>query len=129
VIRVVRATEIVPLPHAPAVVRGVVDVAGEIVPVVSARARLGLPERPLDITSQFALVRGRGRTLALIVDSCEGVREHGPGEMTACSQVSLDPAHFDGITVLEDGLMLVSDSERFLLPGEAQILEEALDSR
>lgn len=128
VVRVVRAVEVTALPHAPAVVRGVVDVAGEAIAVISARSRIGLPERPIGIDDQFALVRTGHRTIALIVDECEGVRQCRPEEIVACEQVALRPDHFDGVVMLEDGLILITDAERFLLAHEERALEEALAS-
>ena len=40
--RVTRMVAVTPLPGAPAVVRGVIDVAGDFVPVVDPRVRFGL---------------------------------------------------------------------------------------
>src|SRR5690606_41066795 len=44
---VVRAVMISPLPDAPAVIEGVVDMRGALVPVYDLRARFGHPPRPL----------------------------------------------------------------------------------
>jgi purine-binding chemotaxis protein CheW len=126
VVRVVRAVEVAVLPHAPAVVRGVVDVAGQVVPVLSAHTRLDLPERPIGIDSHFALIQTTRRIIALVVDDCDGVRRFQPEEIVACEQVALRTGNFDGVVMLEDGLMLVTDAERFLLPQEERALEEAL---
>src|SRR5712675_257312 len=42
--RVVRMVEVTPLPKAPEIVLGVIDVKGHIIPVMSIRNRFGLPE-------------------------------------------------------------------------------------
>lgn len=46
--RVIRAIEITPLPKAPLIVRGIVNVEGRIVPVVSVRKRFRLPNREIE---------------------------------------------------------------------------------
>ena len=73
--RVVRAVEVLPLPRAPQVVLGVVDVAGRIVPVVDIRALFRLPARELDIGDHFIIARTPLRVVALVVDRVIGIRE------------------------------------------------------
>src|SRR5277367_233894 len=48
--QVVRAVEITPLPKAPEIIRGVVNVHGRVVPVYHIRARFRLPEREIDLS-------------------------------------------------------------------------------
>ena len=63
---------ITPVPRAPEYVEGVVDLRGEVIPVVDARKRLGVPERtggrPKVLVLQLA-----GRVLGLVVDAVTGV--------------------------------------------------------
>src|SRR5436309_14010618 len=42
----VRAVTVTPLPRAPAIVEGVIDLRGTIVPVLDIRARFRLPAKP-----------------------------------------------------------------------------------
>ena len=46
--RIVRIVRITPLPKAPEIVSGVINVAGRIIPVLDTRKRFRLPERGLD---------------------------------------------------------------------------------
>jgi len=61
-----------PVPNAPPHVDGVVAVRGLVIPAVSLRARFGFPRVPHDVRTRLIVVRGRGRTVGLIVD---GARE------------------------------------------------------
>jgi purine-binding chemotaxis protein CheW len=65
---VLRAVPAVPLPGAPVVVEGVINVRGNVVPVLDARRRFGLPSRPLEHTDHLVIVRAAGRPAALRVD-------------------------------------------------------------
>lgn len=58
-----------PVPNAPAFVDGVVSVRGQVIPAISLRARFGFPRAPHDVRSRLIVVRTRGRTVGLIVDS------------------------------------------------------------
>src|SRR5271157_2301250 len=74
--RVIRAVEITPLPKAPSIVLGVINLGGRIIPVVNIRKRFRLPERELELTDQLIVARASrsnanadgGRLLALAVD-------------------------------------------------------------
>ena len=55
--RVVPMVDITPLPKAPDIVLGVVDVQGRVIPVVNLRRRLRLPERDIALTDQLVIAR------------------------------------------------------------------------
>src|SRR4051812_48964203 len=73
--RIVRAAEITPLPNAPAVVLGVLDVEGEVLPVLSLRRRLRLAERDITPADNFLIARTEQRRVVLVVDEAKGVLE------------------------------------------------------
>ena len=58
-----------PVPRAPEVLEGVVDVRGEVIPVVNARRRFGLPAATGGPRSRMLLVKLGDRVLALLVDA------------------------------------------------------------
>ena len=73
--RIVRAVDVRPLPEAPAHLQGVVNVQGRALPVVNLRRRLGLPERPIDVSDHFVIAAGLSLSLVLPVDAALGSRE------------------------------------------------------
>ncbi|MDP4161394.1 MAG: chemotaxis protein CheW [Bacillota bacterium] len=73
--RIVRAAEINFLPDAPDFVRGLINVAGDIIPVIDMRQRLGLPGREMELSDRFILTNVAGKPIALLVDRVEGVVE------------------------------------------------------
>jgi purine-binding chemotaxis protein CheW len=66
--RVIRAVAVTPVPEVPEYVLGLINMAGRILPVVSLRTCLGLPDRPVRPDDQFVIVRTSGLTVALVVD-------------------------------------------------------------
>jgi purine-binding chemotaxis protein CheW len=64
----VRAVAIVPLPLARPPVEGVVDLRGQIVPVIDLRSRLGLPARPVSPSDHMIVAQSQGRLVALRID-------------------------------------------------------------
>ena len=73
VIRIVRAAEITPLPRAPAIVAGAIDVAGHILPVFDLRRHLRRPGRDPGLDDHFLIAQTARRRVALIIDAALGV--------------------------------------------------------
>jgi purine-binding chemotaxis protein CheW len=72
--RIVRAVEVNPLPEVPAYVAGVVDVHGQVVPVIDLRARFDRPTRPIALADHFVIAKSPTHTVILPVDSALGSR-------------------------------------------------------
>ncbi len=53
--QVVRAVEVTPLPDAPDIIMGVINVHGRVVPVVDIRRRFRLPARALSAGDQLVI--------------------------------------------------------------------------
>ncbi len=122
VVRVLRALEITPLPKAPPIVIGVINLGGRIIPVVNIRRRFQLPERELELSDQFvvAMALGRdshkdgGRLLALAVDAVVGVRDLSTKVTTAAETILPGLEHLEGVAKTSEGLVLIHDLRTFL---------------
>lgn len=125
--RIVCAVEVTPLPGAPAVVLGAIDVAGCVLPVLNIRRRFLLPEREVGPADQFLIARTARRTLALVIDEAHGVIEHAPSDLIASDRIVPGLGQFQGVVKLDDGLVLIHDLEKFLSLDEARTLDEAMD--
>lgn len=123
---VTRAASIMPLPGAPEVTEGILDVRGEILPVFGLRRRFRLPARPLDPDERFVVVRAGGRRAVLRVDAVEWTTELQVDRIDDLKELSLQETHFTGAGRLEDGLVLIHDLAAFLSAAEAEALDRAL---
>jgi len=126
--RVVFVVDITPLPKAPPVVLGVVNVKGDIVPVYDVRRRFRLPQRAINLTDQLMIARTSQQTVALLVDSVDGVIEVAEEDIAAAQGILPDIEYVQGIVKLQDGLVLIHDLEQFLSAEEERTLDEALKS-
>ena len=122
--RIVRAAAVTPLPGAPEIVLGALDLEGSIVPVLDLRKRLLLPGRQVTPSDQFVIVATARRRLALVVDAAIGVIEHGAADDPARLAPGLE--RFRGILAGGDGLVLIHDLEAFLSLDEADALDRSL---
>lgn len=124
--RVVRAAALTPLPKAPDIVLGVLDLQGEIIPVINLRKRFRLPERPIGCDDHFLVARTRKFPVALAVDSTHEVVQLHPETVVTPEAIVPGTGHICGVTRDADGLVLIHDLDTLLFPDEERQIEKAL---
>jgi purine-binding chemotaxis protein CheW len=123
---VVRAVEVMPFPGAPAIVLGVIDVRGAIVPVLDLKRRFGLPARELGVDDHLVLARAPPRIVALWVDHVVGLTTIAPGDLLPVEDAVASRGYIAGAVRHPDGLILIHDISTFLSAAESMQLEQAL---
>ncbi len=126
--RVFRAVEITPLPKAPEIVSGVVNIQGRIVPVFDVRKRFRLPEREMDLSDWLILARTPRRSVALLVDSVRGVIESPKQDVVASQNFLPRVEYLEGVVKLQDGIVLIHDIDTFLSLDEEETLSGAMEN-
>jgi purine-binding chemotaxis protein CheW len=126
--RIVPVVDIVPLPKAPDIVLGVVNVQGRIIPVVDPRKRFRLPERAIVLTDRLVIARTSRRPVALVVDAVDGVRDIAEREAVPAIDVLPNAAYVEGVVKQKDGLILIHDLDKFLSLEEETVLDRAMES-
>ena len=125
--RVLRMVEVTPLPGAPDAVEGVINIQGEVVPIVSIRRRLGLARRAVGAADSLVLARAHTRRLAIIAESVLGVVERPADAVVSAGDLAQGIQHIEGVLKTSDGLVLIHDLDRFFSPEEEQSLDLALE--
>ena len=123
--RVVPMVRVTPLPKAPDIVIGVVNVQGRVIPVINMRRRFRLPEREAALTDRLIVAHTARRPVALTADAVAGVLEYPGQDIVAAEGVLPGVEHVEGIAKLKDGLILIHDLDRFLSLEEEQSLDRA----
>ncbi|MGE0591172.1 MAG: chemotaxis protein CheW [Vicinamibacterales bacterium] len=72
---VIRYQAMTPVPRAPGVVRGLINLRGQIVTAIDMRERLGLTPRPADEAPMNVVVRTDDGVVSLLVDEIGDVME------------------------------------------------------
>jgi purine-binding chemotaxis protein CheW len=114
VVRVVRMVEITAMPQAACGVLGLVNVQGEVLPVVDLRSSLGHPARQLQPQDVLIIAGTGSRKVALPADAVAGVVEYPEQAVVADREMLRRPEYLEGVVKLPDGLVLVCDLERIL---------------
>ena len=123
---VVRAVSITPLPKAPAVVEGVINVRGNVTAVFDIRKRFALPPKALEPADQFMLARVAGRNVAIRVDRATDLVALDPGVVENATKVVPRGEYIAGVAKLPDGLVLIHDLAAFLSQAEEAVLDRAM---
>src|SRR6266567_8169584 len=121
-----RMVEITPLPKAPGIVLGAINLAGRIVPVLNIRKRFHLNERKPGLGDQLLIARTPGRTVALAVDAVDSVVQRSPEEVIAPPTIVPGLQYLAGVVKLADGMLFIHDLDRFLSLEEEEALATAI---
>ncbi|OYW19683.1 MAG: chemotaxis protein CheW [Burkholderiales bacterium 12-64-5] len=127
--RVVRAVYLTPLPGAPEIVLGVVNLAGRIIPAVNMRRRFRLPEREIALTDQLVIAHTARRSVALVTDTVDGISEYAEPDIVDAETILPGLEYIEGVVKLGDGLVLIHNLDRFLSLEEAVSLDRAMAMR
>lgn len=120
--RAYRAVAVTPVPEAPAIVLGIVNVRGMVLPVVNLRGRFHLPEKQLTSSAHFIVAHTPRRSVVLVVDSIDSVMECDEQDIIAADAILPGMEHVEGVLRLKDGMILIHDLGSLLsLEEEAQL--------
>jgi purine-binding chemotaxis protein CheW len=123
---VLRAVVPVPLPNAPAIVEGVINVHGSIIPVFDMRQRIGLPSKQLDHTDHLVVASAGARRVALHVDRATHLLQLEAADLEDAKRASPAAEYIAWIAKLPDDLVLIQDLRNFLSRTESDELDSAL---
>ena len=114
-----------PVPHAPALIEGVIQLRGVVIPVIDLRKRFGVPIDPeLLRLNKLIIVSVRGRIVGLRVDSIIGelgvsadaVRP-APSLLRAGGEGGVPTEFFSGVCRRGDEMIFVVSLDALLDPG------------
>ena len=126
--RILRAVEVTPVPKAPLIIHGVIDLGGEIIPVINLRRRLAYPEQPVHPDNRFILARNSRRTIVLVADEVQGIEHAREGDFIKADHI-VKGMEIEGVVKRKDGVILIYDIDKFLPIEEEKILNEALNKQ
>ncbi len=126
--RVIHAVEIRFLPKAPEIISGIINVKGQIIPVINVRKRFGLEEREIALDDRLIIADTGKRQVALVADSVPGLRRLLPGQQIQPGESLPFAEYLKGVAKTVDGLILIYDLDNFLSLDEENELGRAIKS-
>ncbi len=123
---VIRLREITWLPKAPVFVKGIINLRGDVIPIISLREKFGLPETESTAATRVIVVEADGRLIGMVVDSASQVvriptdQIEPPPPMLGGSMQDLITA----VGKLDDKLIILLDVDAVLTADQAEALGE-----
>ncbi|MDB5847677.1 MAG: cheW [Rhodoferax sp.] len=112
------------LANAPAFILGVLNLRGEIVPIIDMRIKFGLEHVPYDnVTVTIVLIIGN-RMMGVVVDSVSDVLQFTPDQIRPAPEMgeSMADSHITGLGTVTDGqserMLILLDIEQLMCSAE-----------
>ncbi len=103
---VIQAVEVKPLPGASDHVLGVINVHGQLIPVVNLRKHLLLAEKSIEADDYFIIVDSGERGLALPVDKIDSILQPQPDQIVQEAVLGIDGYTSLAIKTSEDFILI-----------------------
>lgn len=107
------------VPNSPAYMRGVLNLRGEIVPVVDLRLRFGMPFKPYNNTTVVVVLKvgnGLQRTVGIVVDAVSDAHNIKPEMIKATPQMGrgIDTSFIQGLVDIGDKMVMILNIDELL---------------
>jgi purine-binding chemotaxis protein CheW len=117
--RVTFAAEITHIPNAPTTILGMLNMQGDVIPVVNMRMKCQIVERPIRISDRFIIIKVKQHLLALLVDDVREIIDFSPDEIMQAGVHTIADVVKSG-----DDLVLIHQLDKFFdVECEASICE------
>ncbi len=124
---IVGMQRIMPIPDMPDYIRGVINLRGNVIPLMDVRLRFNMPERAYDERTVIIVMEVEGAPIGLIVDAVREVLEIAPSQIDRPNQIGRASGRSviagigrigERVAVLLETATLVSDAE---LPAQPEL--------
>lgn len=125
---IIGMTEITHVPNTAAYMKGVINLRGQVAPVLDLRLKFNMDEREYDTFTVIIIVEIRERLVGMIVDSVSDVVAIPISSIQNTPQLSskVKTDFIEGIGQDDDNLIIILNVDRILTSDDVDILEQEL---
>ena len=111
--------------NTPAFIKGVMNLRGNIVPIIDLRVKFGLPEQRLDTQTVVIVLNVAKRTVGVVVDGVSDVIAVAAAEIKPAPELAaaLDTRYIQGLATVGGQMMILVDIERLMTSRDMQLIE------
>jgi purine-binding chemotaxis protein CheW len=122
---IIMVGNITPIPRAPAFIEGVLNLRGEVMPVIDLRSRFGLPRQAVSSVSRIVITPIGGVSTGLIVDAVDEVKSVDQRHLEDPPKVSAVGANafIEKVARVNDGVIFLLNVQCLLTEVEGQQLQ------
>ncbi len=121
---VIRIREITWLPKAPTFVKGIINLRGDVIPIIDLRDKFGLPAKENTAMTRVIVVEVEGRLMGMVVDSASQVVRIPADQIDPPPPVlgGFSQEFITGVGKMEDKLVILLNIDAILTVDEIQAL-------
>lgn len=111
-----RMVEVTKVPNSPEYVEGIINLRGQVIPIIDLRKRLKMPDKSYSKDTRFIVVEFRNKVVGFIVDSVNKVLriDRNLTEPPPNTATGIDTKYITAVGKLEDNLLILLDFEKIL---------------
>lgn len=124
---IINRKELTSIPNAPEFVKGVINLRGEIVPVIKLKKRLNLSSEDVNkAEDKIIIVAINGTQVGMIVDDVQGIIRIEKDNIGVPPKITqgINKKYISGVGKMEEKLLIILDLDQVLSRREVEELEE-----
>lgn len=111
---IIKVTSVTAVPMTPDWIEGVINLRGQIIPLINLRLRIGLPPKPYDKHTRFIIIRNREQSTGFVVDAVAEVLRIHKQSLEMAPATTIDKEYIREVSKLENHLVIVLDVDKIL---------------
>lgn len=116
--------------NAPAFIKGVINLRGTIVPVVDLRIKFQVGKAEYTPFTVVIILNIAERVVGIVVDGVSDVTSLRPDQIRPAPEfaATVDTRYIQGLTTLDERMLIVVDITRLMLSSEMALMDEAAEA-
>jgi purine-binding chemotaxis protein CheW len=122
-----RMVSITHVPRAPQFMEGVINLRGQLIPIIDLRARFGMPRTEHTKNTRIVVTEIGAKRVGMVVDSVSEVLRLATDHIEEAPEMitGVDTEYIRGVGKIEDRLIILLDLARIISGAEKRELESA----
>jgi len=118
--------EITKVPNSPAFIEGVINLRGDIIPIVNLKKRFNVPEKAIDSDTRIIINNISGKDMGFLVDEASQVIKIDDSDIEPAPEIirGSDREYISGVGKVNDKIVILLDLERILSDEEKKTVNE-----
>ncbi|NUU96909.1 chemotaxis protein CheW [Marinitoga sp. 1138] len=124
---ITKISEITKIPHTPEFIEGIMNLRGEILPIIDLNKRFGNIDHTITESSRIIVIESQNNLIGFIVDKINGVRKIKNSNLTKIPKVSKETKKNEFVSEVikdENEIVLVLNLEKILNANELKEIEK-----
>ena len=125
---IIKALPVTQVPLTVSWIEGVINLRGQILPLINLASRLGLKPSPYKRDTRFVIVRGREQNVGLVVDEVQEVLRLPVSLLEPAPTTAVDKDYIQAVCKYENRLVIVLDLPKVLYDNKprSETLQEVI---